>query len=243
MHPVWLTVFVGSGCSDEVFFWDFSADVTAMLLTMVIVGGVGAFTVTYPLYTVWPVGLLFPLSIGVAIATQLGIDILPLQASLFGLLSVALVCMVLYISVVEIRFQCRQCAVAKRRQLEREQLRKRMRLSDPSAAAEEGKASAAGTPHDSADHEYREAFDFIDTDGDGDVAPQELYTLLNALGFQVRHKDIAKMISLIDSDGSGTINYDEFCRLVQVGIRSCMSDHSWSKRTDFACGSGTQQLT
>ncbi len=49
------------------------------------------------------------------------------------------------------------------------------------------------------------------------VQPGELYTLLNALGFQVKHKDVEKMISLIDGDGSGTISFDDFSRLVKVG--------------------------
>jgi hypothetical protein len=32
-----------------VFFWEFSPDLIAMLIAMLVVGGLGAFTVTYPL--------------------------------------------------------------------------------------------------------------------------------------------------------------------------------------------------
>ena len=167
----------------------------------------------------WPVGLLFPASIGLAIAVQVGAASLPLQASLFGILAAVLVCMVGYVSVVsfvvlkvcrvslwvvladvgcescnqvEIMFQCRRCHVARQRREEAnpviQQLQDNADAVEAEAAAEEGRSASptARKTEPNLDANLLAAFEFIDTDRDGEVKPRELYTLLNALGFQVR---------------------------------------------------------
>jgi centrin-1 len=42
---------------------------------------------------------------------------------------------------------------------------------------------------------------------------QELKVAMRALGFEPKKEEIKKMIAEVDSDGSGTIDYDEFLQV------------------------------
>lgn len=72
--------------------------------------------------------------------------------------------------------------------------------------------------------EIREAFDLFDTDGSGElqegitnigsIDAKELKVAMRALGFEPKKEEIKKMISDIDKDGSGTIDFQEFLDLM-----------------------------
>jgi len=92
--------------------------------------------------------------------------------------------------------------------------------------------------------EIREAFDLFDTDGSGECGPfffspylpspkdptphnngffsqlpgtidaKELKVAMRALGFEPKKEEIKKMISDIDKDGSGNIDYQEFLEMM-----------------------------
>ena len=58
--------------------------------------------------------------------------------------------------------------------------------------------------------EIREAFNLFDTDGSGTIDPKELKAAMQSLGFEAKNATIYQMISDIDQDGSGSIEFDEF---------------------------------
>jgi len=62
--------------------------------------------------------------------------------------------------------------------------------------------------------EIKEAFDLFDTDGSGEIDSKELKVAMRALGFEPKKEEIQKMISDGDDDGSGTIGYEEFLKMM-----------------------------
>merc|ERR1711972_651315 len=56
--------------------------------------------------------------------------------------------------------------------------------------------------------------DLFDTDGSGSIDSKELKVAMRALGFEPKKEEIQKMISDVDDDGSGTIEYEEFLRMM-----------------------------
>lgn len=58
--------------------------------------------------------------------------------------------------------------------------------------------------------EIKEAFDLFDTDGGGSIDPKELKAAMVSLGFEAKNQTIYQMISDLDADGSGAIDFKEF---------------------------------
>jgi Ca2+-binding EF-hand superfamily protein len=62
--------------------------------------------------------------------------------------------------------------------------------------------------------EILEAFDLFDTDGSGTIDAKELKVAMRALGFEPSKEEIQKLITQIDKDGSGTVNFAEFLTMM-----------------------------
>ena len=62
--------------------------------------------------------------------------------------------------------------------------------------------------------ELLEAFNRLDTDGNGYITCKELNDILSGMGRHLSENDIKAMISSVDSDGDGTISFDEFYKLI-----------------------------
>mmetsp|Transcript_9946 Transcript_9946/g.11273 ORF Transcript_9946/g.11273 Transcript_9946/m.11273 type:complete len:90 (-) Transcript_9946:269-538(-) len=58
--------------------------------------------------------------------------------------------------------------------------------------------------------EIKEAFDLFDTSGSGTIEAKELKVALQALGFEPSREEIEKLISGVDKDKSGKIDFHEF---------------------------------
>merc|ERR1712010_5465 len=58
--------------------------------------------------------------------------------------------------------------------------------------------------------EIREAFTLFDSDASGAIDVRELKAAMRALGFEVKNEELKKMVSDIDNDGNGTIEFAEF---------------------------------
>merc|ERR1712166_1583168 len=58
--------------------------------------------------------------------------------------------------------------------------------------------------------EIREAFSLFDSDASGMIDIRELKAAMRALGFEVKNEELKKMVSDVDNDGNGTIEFDEF---------------------------------
>merc|ERR1711907_920268 len=62
--------------------------------------------------------------------------------------------------------------------------------------------------------EIREAFSLFDNDAPGAIDVRELKAAMRALGFEVKNEELKKMVSDIDGDGSGTIEFSEFLQMM-----------------------------
>ncbi|XP_066242170.1 calmodulin-like protein 3 [Saccopteryx leptura] len=58
--------------------------------------------------------------------------------------------------------------------------------------------------------EFREAFSLFDKDGDGAISTQELGTVMRAVGLNPTQAELQCMVSEIDRDGDGTVDFPEF---------------------------------
>merc|ERR1711864_64135 len=58
--------------------------------------------------------------------------------------------------------------------------------------------------------EIREAFSLFDSDASGMIDVRELKAAMRALGFEVKNEELKKMVSDVDNDGNGTIEFVEF---------------------------------
>merc|ERR1712103_14105 len=62
--------------------------------------------------------------------------------------------------------------------------------------------------------EIREAFSLFDSDASGMIDIRELKAAMRALGFEVKNEELKKMVSDIDNDGNGTIEFTEFLSMM-----------------------------
>merc|ERR1712184_229498 len=62
--------------------------------------------------------------------------------------------------------------------------------------------------------EIREAFGLFDGDQSGAIDVRELKAAMRALGFEVKNEELKKMVSDIDNDGNGTIEFGEFLQMM-----------------------------
>lgn len=67
---------------------------------------------------------------------------------------------------------------------------------------------------DSANKELREAFDLYDQDKNGKISAAELHSVLKSLGEKCSLKDCRKMIASVDVDGDGSVNFEEFKKMM-----------------------------
>merc|ERR1712159_211826 len=58
--------------------------------------------------------------------------------------------------------------------------------------------------------EIREAFSLFDSDASGMIDIRELKAAMRALGFEVKNDELKKMVTDVDNDGNGTIEFVEF---------------------------------
>merc|ERR1711998_506323 len=62
--------------------------------------------------------------------------------------------------------------------------------------------------------EIREAFSLFDSDASGMIDVRELKAATRALGFEVKNEELKKMVTDIDNDGNGTIEFAEFLMMM-----------------------------
>ncbi|KAL0377997.1 UNVERIFIED_CONTAM: putative calcium-binding protein CML18 [Sesamum radiatum] len=77
----------------------------------------------------------------------------------------------------------------------------------------EFKAFHCGGGEDS-NKELKEAFDLYDKDKNGKISASELHSVLRSLGEKCSLKDCRRMISSVDVDGDGCVNFEEFKKMM-----------------------------
>merc|ERR1712094_121008 len=77
-----------------------------------------------------------------------------------------------------------------------------------------GGKKKAGQLSDEQMDEIREAFNLFDGDQSGAIDVRELKAAMRALGFEAKKEELKKMISDIDNDGNGSIEFGEFLEMM-----------------------------
>eukprot|EP00565_Helicotheca_tamesis_P007886 CAMPEP_0185724060 /NCGR_PEP_ID=MMETSP1171-20130828/663_1 /TAXON_ID=374046 /ORGANISM="Helicotheca tamensis, Strain CCMP826" /LENGTH=149 /DNA_ID=CAMNT_0028391835 /DNA_START=108 /DNA_END=557 /DNA_ORIENTATION=- len=68
--------------------------------------------------------------------------------------------------------------------------------------------------NDDPDKELRDAFNVFDKDGSGAISRQELQSLMQKLGQNLSKEELDAMMSEVDEDGNGEIDFEEFKRMM-----------------------------
>ncbi|MED6145816.1 translation elongation factor EF1B gamma [Stylosanthes scabra] len=67
--------------------------------------------------------------------------------------------------------------------------------------------------------DLKEAFGLFDKDGDGCITVEELATVIRSLDQNPSEEELQDMITEVDADGNGTIEFDEFLNLMAKKIK------------------------
>ncbi|CAA7032665.1 unnamed protein product [Microthlaspi erraticum] len=65
--------------------------------------------------------------------------------------------------------------------------------------------------------DLKEAFDLYDLDRNGRISAKELHSVMKNLGEKCSIQDCKRMISKVDVDGDGCVNFDEFKKMMING--------------------------
>jgi len=68
--------------------------------------------------------------------------------------------------------------------------------------------------------EFREIFNLVDKDGGGTITKIELADLMDTLGIDATPDEIDMMISEIDQDGNGDIDFEEFVAVMSRKVNA-----------------------
>ncbi|XP_008809157.2 probable calcium-binding protein CML18 [Phoenix dactylifera] len=94
------------------------------------------------------------------------------------------------------------------------------------AAFHSGLGGAAGGG--GVEGELRDAFTMYDLDKNGLISAKELHLVLRRLGKKFSVQDCSRMIRSVDSDGDGSVNFEEFKKMMGNGGGRKASDGSGS---------------
>jgi len=72
----------------------------------------------------------------------------------------------------------------------------------------------AGEDNEGLENELREAFRLYDKEGNGYINVSDLREILRALEDKITEDELDEMIAEIDTDGSGTVDFDEFMEMM-----------------------------
>ena len=79
--------------------------------------------------------------------------------------------------------------------------------------------------------ELQAAFEIFDKDSDGVITIQELEEVVRSLGQVTRPEDVKEMISQLDADNSGTVDFHEF--LMMMGRKMAAGEEEDELRQAF----------
>ncbi|ORY49126.1 calmodulin [Rhizoclosmatium globosum] len=72
--------------------------------------------------------------------------------------------------------------------------------------------------------EFKEAFGLFDKDGDGRITAIELGTVMRSLGQHPTDAELKDLMNEVDEDRNGTIEFDEFLRLMARKLKDSDSE-------------------
>ncbi|XP_023341924.1 calmodulin [Eurytemora carolleeae] len=87
--------------------------------------------------------------------------------------------------------------------------------------------------------EMKNAFSLFDRDGDGTISTKELASVFKSLGAQASEQQLQAMIRAADTDGSGTVEFNEFMELMADTMEVTEEEMMESFKLFDRDGSGT----
>jgi len=72
--------------------------------------------------------------------------------------------------------------------------------------------------------DFKSAFSLFDKDGDGTISVKELGTVMRSLGQNPSESELRDRIREADTDGSGTIDFQEFLAMMSYRIKKADSE-------------------
>mmetsp|Transcript_42448 Transcript_42448/g.51462 ORF Transcript_42448/g.51462 Transcript_42448/m.51462 type:complete len:166 (+) Transcript_42448:617-1114(+) len=72
--------------------------------------------------------------------------------------------------------------------------------------------------------EFKECFSLFDKDGSGTVDTSELGIVLKSIGQQLTDEELLAMVREVDADGSGEVDFPEFCALMARQMQNMHED-------------------
>ncbi|MCD7452176.1 hypothetical protein HAX54_015365 [Datura stramonium] len=69
-------------------------------------------------------------------------------------------------------------------------------------------------PNSNINKDLRDAFDLYDKDKNGKISAAELHSVMKGIGEKCSLKDCRRMISSVDVDGDGSVNFEEFKKMM-----------------------------
>ena len=75
---------------------------------------------------------------------------------------------------------------------------------------------ARKTEDKDATEELREAFNVFDRDGSNSITPDELKHVMMNLGEKLSDAEVDEMLKEADVNGDGSIDFEEFCKMMQA---------------------------
>ena len=80
--------------------------------------------------------------------------------------------------------------------------------------------------------DFQAAFNIFDSDGGGEISTRELLKVFKMLGFTPTKDELDEIVEVVDQDGSGEIDFDEFLIMMVMQIKERQT-HKRSRRSDF----------
>lgn len=67
--------------------------------------------------------------------------------------------------------------------------------------------------------DFQAAFNIFDSDGGGEISTRELLKVFKMLGFTPTKDELDEIVEVVDQDGSGEIDFDEFLIMMVMQIK------------------------
>jgi len=72
--------------------------------------------------------------------------------------------------------------------------------------------------------DFKDAFKKFDQDGSGEISTDELGTVMRMLGHELKQYQLEDCIAIVDADGSGSVDFEEFLELMKIKTKESQEE-------------------